>query len=142
MKSGSGNVYYVLELITALSAVSFLVVRKVMEDRRSRTTRKAALKTMAGGKLDKNYEPHLQSGNCIVAATCNILWYHGKNGFPELIDGIVRGYFSYTVEHEEVYSFVEQCSRCPTVAEEVCEEECCCGIGTLRCRKRLCHRRP
>ena len=88
MKSGSGNVYYVLELVTALSAVSFLVVRKVMDDRRSRTTKKAALKTMAGGKLDKNYEPHLQSGNCIVAATCNILWYHGKNGFPELIDGI------------------------------------------------------
>ena len=49
----------------------------------------------------------------------------------ELIDGIVRGYFSYTVEHEEVFSFVEQCSRCPTVAEEVCEEECCCGVFDL-----------
>ena len=49
----------------------------------------------------------------------------------ELIDGIVRGYYAYTVEHEEVFSFVEQCSRCPTVAEEFCEEDCCCEIFDL-----------
>ena len=88
MKAGGGNAYYILETITVLAAVSFLVIRKVQEDRRSRSTRKAALKTMTNGNISSRFEPHLQSGNCIVAATCNILWYHGKNGFPELIEGI------------------------------------------------------
>jgi len=50
---------------------------------------------------------------------------------PQLIDALVRGYFSYSVEHEEVFSFVEQCSRCPTLAESVSEEECCCEIFDL-----------
>ena len=45
-----------------------------------------------------------------------------------LIESIVRGYFSYTVDHEEVFSFVEQCSRCPTLSSNVSEEECCCEI--------------
>lgn len=46
----------------------------------------------------------------------------------ELIETIVRGYYDYTVEHEEIFSFVEQCSRCPSVAEEISEPDCCCGI--------------
>lgn len=49
----------------------------------------------------------------------------------ELIETIVRGYYDYTVEHEEIFSFVEQCSRCPSVAEEVSEEDCCCQIFDL-----------
>lgn len=49
----------------------------------------------------------------------------------ELIEAIVRGYFSYTLEHEEVFSFVEQCSRCPTLSPKVAEEECCCDIFDL-----------
>lgn len=46
----------------------------------------------------------------------------------ELIDSIVRGYFDYTLRHEDVFSFVEQCSRCPTLTEMVCEEECGCDV--------------
>lgn len=49
----------------------------------------------------------------------------------ELIEAIVRGIFSYTVEHEEAFSFVEQCSRCPTLAETVCVSECCCDVLAL-----------
>ena len=49
----------------------------------------------------------------------------------ELIEAIVRGYFTYTVEHEEVFSFVEQCSRCPTLSEQVDQEACCCEIFDL-----------
>lgn len=54
----------------------------------------------------------------------------GMDG-AQLIEAIVRGYYSYTVEHEAVFSFVEQCSRCPGVAEAVSEPECCCGIFDL-----------
>ena len=46
----------------------------------------------------------------------------------ELIESIVRGVFSYTVEHEEAFSFVEQCSRCPTLEQTVCESDCCCEV--------------
>ena len=49
----------------------------------------------------------------------------------ELIETIVRGYYKYTVEHEEVFSFVEQCSRCPSVTEEISEPDCCCEIFDL-----------
>lgn len=49
----------------------------------------------------------------------------------ELIDSLVRGYYAYTLEHEEVFSFVEQCSRCPTLAESFSEEECCCEVFSL-----------
>ncbi|MBQ1418965.1 MAG: hypothetical protein IIY95_06110, partial [Firmicutes bacterium] len=37
-------------------------------------------------------------------------------------------YYDYTLEHQEVYSFVEQCSRCPGLAEYVSEPDCCCGV--------------
>lgn len=46
----------------------------------------------------------------------------------ELIEALVRGCFEYTVEHEEMFSFVEQCSRCPTVSEAVSYQECCCDV--------------
>lgn len=46
----------------------------------------------------------------------------------ELIDAIVRGYYDFSTEHEEIFSFVEQCSRCPTLSEKVCEQECSCGV--------------
>ena len=88
MKAGSGNIYYVLETVAVLSSISFLVFRNVWQGRRNRTTRKAALKTMSEGNILSGYDPHRQSGNCIVAATCNILWYHGQHGYPELIEGI------------------------------------------------------
>ena len=49
----------------------------------------------------------------------------------ELIEAIVRGYYRYTVEHEEEFSFVEQCSRCPTLSGSVREAECCCDVLDL-----------
>ncbi len=49
----------------------------------------------------------------------------------ELIDTIVRSYYSYTVEHEEIFSFIEQCSRCPTLSETVSERECSCDLMDL-----------
>ena len=36
----------------------------------------------------------------------------------------VHKYYDYTIEHEEVFSFVEQCSRCPTLSENVSEKDC------------------
>ena len=52
-------------------------------------------------------------------------------GPAELIEAIVRGYYAYTVEHEEIFSFVEQCAHCPTLAEYVSQQECCGGIFEL-----------
>lgn len=49
----------------------------------------------------------------------------------ELIEAIVRGIFSYTVEHEEVFSFVEQCSRCPSLSQTVRESDCCRDVFNL-----------
>ena len=48
-----------------------------------------------------------------------------------LIETIVRGCYSFSREHEEIFSFVEQCSRCPTLSESVSEEECSCDILDL-----------
>lgn len=48
-----------------------------------------------------------------------------------LIETIIRGCFSFSREHEEIFSFVEQCSRCPTLSEQVSEEECSCDILDL-----------
>ena len=49
-------------------------------------------------------------------------------GAAELIEAIVRGCYAYTVEHEEVFSFVEQCAHCPTLSEYVSKQECFCRI--------------
>ena len=49
----------------------------------------------------------------------------------ELIETLVRGCYTFSTEHEEIFSFVEQCSRCPTLSERVCEEECCCDVFSL-----------
>ena len=45
-----------------------------------------------------------------------------------MIEALVRGYYSYSTEHEDVFSFVEQCSRCPTLSAQVCEKDCSCGV--------------
>ncbi len=42
----------------------------------------------------------------------------------ELIDTIVRGCYTFNTEHEDIFSFVEQCSRNPYLAEQVCEQDC------------------
>ena len=42
----------------------------------------------------------------------------------ELVEALVRSCYTFSIEHEEIFSFVEQCSRCPTLSERVCDEEC------------------
>lgn len=42
----------------------------------------------------------------------------------ELIEALVRGCYDFSTEHEDVFSFVEQCSRCPALSERVCEKDC------------------
>ena len=49
----------------------------------------------------------------------------------ELIETIVRGCYDFSTEHEDVFSFVEQCSRCPTLSAQVCDQECGCDIFDL-----------
>ena len=44
------------------------------------------------------------------------------------IEAVVRGCYEFSTEHEDVFSFVEQCSRCPSLSEKVSEEECSCDI--------------
>ena len=44
------------------------------------------------------------------------------------IETVIRGCYDFSTEHEDVFSFVEQCSRCPTLSEKVSEEECSCDI--------------
>ena len=46
----------------------------------------------------------------------------------EFLEAIVYGYYSYAMEHEEVFSFIEQCSRCPTLGGSVSYEECSIDI--------------
>ena len=46
----------------------------------------------------------------------------------EFIEAVVRCSYAFSVEHEEVFSFVEQCSRNPYLSGQVCERECSCGI--------------
>ena len=56
---------------------------------------------------------------------------HPEMNGAELIATIVREYYAYAVEHEEIFSFVEQCSRCPKLSESVSEEECSCDLLDL-----------
>ena len=46
----------------------------------------------------------------------------------EVIETIVRGNYLFSVEHEEIFSFVEQCSRQPGLSEKVCGEKCSAGV--------------
>ena len=45
-----------------------------------------------------------------------------------MIEAVVRGYYAYSTEHEDVFSFVEQCSRCPSLSAQVCEKDCSCDV--------------
>ena len=46
----------------------------------------------------------------------------------ELIETIIRGCYEFSVEYKDVFSFIEQCSRCPTLAQQVCEHDSSCDI--------------
>ena len=49
----------------------------------------------------------------------------------ELIDTLIRGYADYISAHAEEFGFVEQCSRCPTLAGACSEKDGTCKIFDL-----------
>lgn len=49
----------------------------------------------------------------------------------ELIEAIVKSCYHFSVEHKEIFSFVEQCSRCPTLSDRFSEKECSCNLLDL-----------
>ena len=56
---------------------------------------------------------------------------HPAMGAEELIEAIVKSCYHFSVEYEEIFSFVEQCSRCPTLAGRFSEKECSCNLLDL-----------
>lgn len=48
-----------------------------------------------------------------------------------LIAALVRGYYTFSTEYEEIFSFIEQCYRCPTLSGRVCEKDCSCTVLDL-----------
>jgi AcrR family transcriptional regulator len=50
-----------------------------------------------------------------------------------LIEALMRAYYGYMNEHQEVFSFVEQCSHCPTLAGCCTERRGVCRLfGLMR----------
>lgn len=49
----------------------------------------------------------------------------------ELIDTLVRSYYSYMNDHQEIFSFVEQCSHCPTLSGCCTEKKGVCHLFSL-----------
>jgi len=56
---------------------------------------------------------------------------HPEMSGEQLIRAIVKGAYAYALENEEIFSFVEQCSRNPALQECVCESDCCLDIFEL-----------
>jgi AcrR family transcriptional regulator len=52
------------------------------------------------------------------------------DGF-ELIDTLIRSYYGYMIEHQEIFSFVEQCSHCPTFSGCCTERKGVCHLFDL-----------
>lgn len=53
---------------------------------------------------------------------------HPSMDAKELIEAIVKSCYYFSVEHKDIFSFVEQCSRCPTLSGNFSEKECSCNI--------------
>ena len=49
----------------------------------------------------------------------------------QLIEMLVRSYYNYILEHREVFSFVEQFSNCPSLADSCSGKTGICNIYTL-----------
>jgi len=52
------------------------------------------------------------------------------DGF-QLIDSLIRAYYSYMCEHQEIFSFVEQCSHCPTLSGCCKDEKGACHLFSI-----------
>ena len=49
----------------------------------------------------------------------------------ELIETLIRAAYLFASENEEIFSFVEQCSSCPTLQETVCHSVCSMDVFEL-----------
>lgn len=49
----------------------------------------------------------------------------------QFIDTLVRSYYGYMMDHQEVFSFVEQCSHCPTLSGCCTERKGVCRLFDL-----------
>lgn len=56
---------------------------------------------------------------------------HADMGGDEFIEALVRSCYTFSTEHEDVFSLVEQCSHCPTLSERVCVADCSCEVLDL-----------
>ncbi|MFT3984185.1 MAG: TetR/AcrR family transcriptional regulator [Lachnospiraceae bacterium] len=52
-------------------------------------------------------------------------------GGPQLIEMLARSYYNYIWEHQEIYSFVEQFSNCPSLANHCSGKKNICNIYSL-----------
>ena len=52
-------------------------------------------------------------------------------GGQQLIEMLVRSYYNYILEHKEVFSFVEQFSNCPSLANSCTGKKGICNIYSL-----------
>ena len=50
---------------------------------------------------------------------------------PQVIELLVRNYYNYILEHREVFSFVEQFSNCPSLANSCSGKKGICNIYSL-----------
>ncbi len=50
---------------------------------------------------------------------------------PQLIEMLIRSYYNYIWEHKEIYSFVEQFSNCPSLANSCAGKKGICNIYHL-----------
>ena len=49
----------------------------------------------------------------------------------ELIEALIRSYYGYMSEHQEIFSFVEQCSHCPTLSGCCSDKQGACSLFSL-----------
>lgn len=52
-------------------------------------------------------------------------------GGPQVIEILISSYYNYIVEHKEIYSFVEQFSNCPSLANNCSGKKKICNIYAL-----------
>lgn len=56
---------------------------------------------------------------------------HQGMGGQQLIEILMRSYYDYIKEHEEIFNFVEQFSNCPSLASGCSESRGICNINDL-----------
>ncbi|SHK14436.1 transcriptional regulator, TetR family [Anaerocolumna jejuensis DSM 15929] len=52
-------------------------------------------------------------------------------GGQQLVEVLIRSYYGYILEHKEIYSFVEQFSNCPSLANHCSGKKNVCNIYNL-----------